>query len=90
MTHKEMEKILKVLANRRRLAIISYLRKTKLASVSDIAREIKLSLRSTSRHLAILRSIEVVEYEQAGLTVNYWLSENMLAVVKNILSNLKI
>jgi len=90
MTHKEMGKILKALANRRRLGIIEFLRKNKTASVSEIAREIKLSRRSTSRHLAALRNVELVAYEQSGLTINYWLAENSLRAVKEILTFFKV
>lgn len=64
---KEIERILKVLANRRRLAIIKYLRKNKEARVGDIADEIKLSFKATSKHLGLLFNADIVEKEQRSL-----------------------
>ena len=51
---KEAEKILKALANARRLAIVKYLRKEKEATVGDIAEAIKLSFKATSKHLDLV------------------------------------
>jgi len=45
------EKVLKALANRRRLAILVFLKKNREGSVSRIAGAINLSFKSTSRHL---------------------------------------
>ncbi len=42
---KELERTLKALANRRRLAIIQHLKKNREAKVSDIAEAIKLSVK---------------------------------------------
>ncbi len=52
-TERELEKQLKALANRRRLAILKYLKSKREASVGDIAEEINLSFKSTSKHLAV-------------------------------------
>lgn len=48
---KEYERILKALANRRRLAILRHIRREKEARVGDIASAIRLSFKATSRHL---------------------------------------
>ncbi|HEY4490311.1 MAG TPA: metalloregulator ArsR/SmtB family transcription factor [Candidatus Paceibacterota bacterium] len=69
-----IEKILKALANKRRLAIVKYLDSKKGASVGDIAEAIKLSFRSTSRHLRVLSSVDIIEGSQIGLTVIYKLT----------------
>jgi|SRR3989338_6952618 len=58
---KDLEKILKVLASRRRLAILQYLKKSKEANVGDIAEEIKLSFKATSKHLAVLSAVDIIE-----------------------------
>jgi ArsR family transcriptional regulator, virulence genes transcriptional regulator len=68
MNDGQMEKILKAMANRRRMKILKILKKRR-ASVGEIAMEIKLSFKSTSRHLAILHSTDLVEKEQEGLVV---------------------
>ena len=85
-TIKETEKILKALANRRRLAIIKYLNKTKKASVGDISEEIKLSFKATSKHLSVLYSADIVEREQIGMTMIYKLSNPLHSVLKLIIS----
>ena len=58
---KDLEKILKAFANRRRLAIVKYLKKNGEAPVSKIAGEIKLSFKATSKHLGILTAADILE-----------------------------
>ncbi len=84
----EMEKILKALANRRRLAIIKYLSREKTASVYDIAEAINLSYRSTSKHLSLLKSRGVVESEYVGQENHYKLSLPLSEVVKFVLKRI--
>lgn len=83
---KSLEKILKALANRRRLAIIQYLKKTKEAPVAEIAKKINLSFKATSKHLNILAAVDVVEREQRSLQMFYRLSHNQSPAVRHILS----
>lgn len=68
---KELERILKSLANKRRLAIVGYLKKEKEATVGDIANKIRLSFKATSKHLGILAAADIVEKEQRGLQMWY-------------------
>jgi len=86
MNYKNLEKIYKALANHRRLAIIHYLNKGEKTNVSEIAEEIKLSLKSTSRHLQILKNIGLIEYEQKGLEKFYYLPEKKNIFIKQFLS----
>ena len=79
-----MERILKALANKRRLAIVRYLRKHDEAMVGDLSDYLKLSFRSTSKHLAVLFAADIVEKEQRGLQVWYRLSRVLPGVVKQI------
>ncbi|HLB50990.1 MAG TPA: metalloregulator ArsR/SmtB family transcription factor [Patescibacteria group bacterium] len=83
---KELEKLLKALANRRRLAIIRYLRKEKEATVSDIARVIRLSLKATSKHLVILVAVDILERDQRNLYMFYNLAPQQRSIVKYIIS----
>ncbi len=82
---KELEKILKALANRRRLAILRCLKKSRRVSVQEIAEIIKLSFRSTSKHLGILRAVEIVEYEVISVQRFYSLSEKPGPIEKHLL-----
>ena len=77
---------MKALANKRRLAILRYLKGRKEATVGDIAEEIKLSFKSTSRHLSVLFSSDILEREQKGLEVYYRLASGVPESAKRILS----
>jgi DNA-binding transcriptional ArsR family regulator len=80
----ELEKILKALANKRRLAIVKYLKKEKEAKVGDISSEIKLSFKATSKHLGILYAVDIVEKEQRGLEMYYSLNSTSHPIIKHI------
>lgn len=82
---KEYERVLKALANRRRLAVLRYLRKEREARVTDIAAEINLSFKATSRHLNLLAAADVLDREQRSLDVFYRISKNLTPPVKAVL-----
>lgn len=83
---KDLERILKALANKRRLAILAYLKKHKEASVGDIAGGIRLSLKATSKHLAILSAVDVLDREQRRLQMFYRLSPSQPSPAQHVLS----
>lgn len=83
-SEKDLEKILKGLANRRRLAIIKLLAKQKELSVADIAQAIKLSFTATSKHLGILRQLDILDRNQVSLTVYYSLSHPLPDAVQKL------
>ena len=89
MNINQTEKILKALANRRRLKIIEYLGGGKKASVSELAGHLKLSFKSTSKHLLILKSVDVIDSEQVSLARFYFLTKPFSALSKGlaVLSN---
>jgi DNA-binding transcriptional ArsR family regulator len=86
MTERELERVLKALANRRRLAILRSLKRDKEAPVGDIAAAIRLSFAATSRHLGILIAADLVERDQRGLQVFYRPTSSPSVLVKCILS----
>lgn len=83
---KEIEKQMKALANARRLSILKYLKKTREATVGDIAEEIKLSFKATSKHLGILYSAGMLEKDQRSLTINYRLAKSQHSVTKQVIA----
>ena len=83
---KDLEKMYKALANRRRLTAIKFLRAKREASVGEIAEHLKLSFKSTSRHIAVLRNADIVEKEQRGLLAFYSLSSDVHPIIKQLLS----
>jgi DNA-binding transcriptional ArsR family regulator len=75
---KHLEKILKGFANRRRLAIVKLLlRKKQPLSVGQIADAISLSFTATSKHLNILRHLDILERHQVGLTIFYRIADSL-------------
>jgi len=83
---RELEKTLKALANRRRLAIIKFLKKQGEKSVGDIAHEINLSFKSTSKHLGVLSAVDIVDREQRSLQMFYRIAKNQKPAAKHIIS----
>jgi DNA-binding transcriptional ArsR family regulator len=81
----DLEKKFKALANRRRLAILSYLKKHKEASVAEIADVIKLSFKATSKHLNILNAVGIAEKDQRSLYVFYCLNPNLESRLRKII-----
>jgi DNA-binding transcriptional ArsR family regulator len=82
---KETEKVLKALANRRRLAIIKLLNGVAKASVGQVAKEIKLSFKATSKHLGILRTADILEREQVNLQMYYSIIRPISNIVRSVL-----
>ncbi len=85
MKHRNNEKILKALANGRRLEIIKYIKGKKKANVGDIASHIKLSFKSTSRHLSILLGADMLEKEQKNVLVFYSISTKLAPLAKLVI-----
>ena len=83
---KDLEKIFKAFANRRRLAILKYLKNKKEASVADVSENINLSFKATSKHLNILAAIDVIEKDQRSLQVFYSLSAAPKPVIQRLIS----
>lgn len=85
---RRLEKILKALANRRRLFILSYLKRNSEAHVGRIARELKLSFRATSRHLVQLERAGVLEKDQRNKEVFYRLAKHRDELIHQLLAKL--
>ena len=83
---RKLEKILKALANRRRLAIIKHLKENREASVGGIADAIDLSFKATSKHLGILAAIDIIEREQKSSQMFYHLASQQESAAKHIIS----
>ena len=77
---------MKALANRRRLAILKYLKINREAPVGEIAQEINLSFKATSKHLGILSSVDIVEKDQRSLQMFYRLASSQKPAVQRILN----
>ncbi len=79
---------MKALANKRRLAILKYLKHTRDAAVGDIAAEIRLSFKSTSKHLGVLYAAGMVEKDQRNVMMFYSLARTLHPAAKHIIATL--
>jgi DNA-binding transcriptional ArsR family regulator len=86
MKEKELERIMKAFANRRRLAIVRYLKTEKEASVGDIAEEIRLSFKATSKHLGVLSAAGILDREQRSLQMLYHLEDVLPTAARTVIS----
>lgn len=86
MEIKPLERVLKALGNRRRLAIIRYLSQRNNATVTELADTIRLSLTATSKHLAVLKAADIVADEKRSLLVIYSLVSPAHSAVKATLT----
>lgn len=74
---KRWVNVFKALGNINRIKIIKMLSVGKSMSVTEIATEIKVSVKSTSRHLMILRNLDLLENDGRDGHVFYSLSKNV-------------
>lgn len=82
---KNTEQVLKALANKRRLAILKFLKKEKSGTVGEIAEAIGLSFKSTSRHLAILYAGNILDREQKSREMWYSIPSKINHIAKYII-----
>ena len=82
---KDLERILKAFANKRRLTILQYLKKNGEASVADIAEEIRLSFKATSKHLSVLAGVDIVDKEQRSVQMFYKILSQQKPPAKRII-----
>ncbi len=65
----KLEKFLKTLANKRRLAVLKHLAKVKTATLSDLAEVAGISEKSMSKHLQFLDNVGLIEKTTSGVQV---------------------
>ncbi|MBI4094887.1 MAG: helix-turn-helix transcriptional regulator [Candidatus Liptonbacteria bacterium] len=68
------------------MAILKYLKENREASVGEIAGAIRLSFRSTSKHLGVLGVADIVHKDQRALQVFYRLNNSQKQPTKFILT----
>ena len=83
---KKLEKSLKAVANRWRLAILKYLKKQGKAPVAEIASEINLSFKATSKYLGVLSAVDIVEKDRVGLQMFYRITTVQASAIKSVIS----
>lgn len=76
---KRWVNIFKALGNINRIKIIQMLSAGQSLNVTDIAGKIKVSIKSTSRHLMILRNLELLDSEGKNGHVFYSINKNASA-----------
>jgi len=82
---QKLEQRLFALASERRIAILRYLKKHHSATVSAIARELKIRVPSASQHLNLLYEAGIVTFIKRGMFVSYRLLLKQEEPVRTIL-----
>ena len=83
-----IDRLLKILGNRRRLMILKFLLKEKRAVVTEIAGHLKLSIHATSRHLQKLSHVDILVSEPHSRYVQYELAKPLHPLVRLALDHL--
>lgn len=86
MKGKELERQFKAVANKRRIAILTLLKRRDSVKVGVIADEIKLSFNATSKHIGVLYAAGFVDREQFSLEMHYRIADKLSADAKAILA----
>lgn len=81
----ELNEELKILADINRLGILKFLKKRKTASVGEIADNLKISFKATSKHLLFLVRKEILINKRDGPFVMYYFSNNLSPTIQSIL-----
>ncbi len=83
-----LEHILKSVANRRRISILTFLKKYGAQPVSAIAQATGGTIQTTSKHLQILRDADIIIDRRRGMSVLYRLSLAQNELIKPLLRSL--
>jgi ArsR family transcriptional regulator len=82
----ELSLIMKVLADRNRLAIICWLKGGEKC-VCEIFEHLDLRQNLVSHHLKVLREAGLIDFRAEGVKKIYWLNNEKLNLLKNNLDN---
>ena len=82
---RELERVLKALANKRRLVALAFIASKKEGSVGEISEHIKLSFKATSKHLAVLFHAGILDKEQRSAQMFFLLSRDLPEAAARIL-----
>jgi DNA-binding transcriptional ArsR family regulator len=83
---QQWSRIFKGLGNPYRLEIVKFLKKNGKTSVSDLTKEIRISIKNTSRNLKILHDLEILESlgksDHVFYSINSSLDKEIETIVK--------
>lgn len=82
---KDWEKIFKALGNVNRLNIIKALHRARVLTVTNVADQLKISFKATSKHLNMLKHLDMLQSEAKYGQVYYSLNPDVRADVRYIL-----
>jgi DNA-binding transcriptional ArsR family regulator len=83
---EKITRLFKALGSDRRIAILRLLSQREALTMTEIAKRINLSFRSTSKHLLILENVGMLSRRQERLNVYYALSERFRKELRRLLN----
>lgn len=87
MKQKDWVKIFKAFGNEKRLNILKLLWPDGELPVVEIGHKIRLSIKSTSKHLALLKNVGLIEGEGKKNSVYYRINPDLSYDIKNTLKD---
>lgn len=82
----ELERVMKALANRRRIATIRLIKRNKEMTVGDVSSGLKISFKATSKHLSVLATADILEKEQRSIQMFFRLAPDMPESARRIVA----
>lgn len=86
--YERSARILKVMANPKRLEILNILKESGEVTVDQLSRTIGIYKANTSQHLALLRELELVKVRRVGKNAYYSITSPKIAEPYTILNQL--
>ena len=89
MRLRELEHIFRVLSGRKRLEILRLMLDGKSRAVGEVAVAVKLSLKSTSKHVILLAQVGLLDRRRGGFSVYYQLANDTPRYLEAVLRQIK-
>ena len=81
---KEVSKLLKTLSNENRLLILCMLIDGPM-TVNSLTKELNITQSAVSQHLSVLSLAGIIDYEKKGQNIYYFISDNRVVEVFEVL-----
>lgn len=89
MRLRELEHMFRILSGRKRLEIVRLMLDSKQRAVGDIAVQVRLSLKSASKHVVLLAHVGLLERRRVGYSMYYRIVDDTPHYLESILRQIK-
>lgn len=82
---RALERVLKACGNQRRLLILQEIKRHRERSVGVLAKHVRLSIQTTSKHIAVLSAANIIVPKRSGMNVFYRIADDLPTAAKRVL-----